>query len=135
MLAVLCEGKGPGDLVFTSPRGGLLGYRTFRRRAFDPAAAGIGVPDLTPHKLRHSAASLAISSGANVKVVQQMLGHTSAAMTLDLYGHLFADDLDAVAARLDQARASALAEQDRNRTGTEVVTLIPDEPAQAALPQ
>nr|WP_234817875.1 tyrosine-type recombinase/integrase [Mycolicibacterium sphagni] len=36
---------------------------------------------LTPHGLRHSCASLAISAGANVKVVQRMLGHASAAMT------------------------------------------------------
>jgi hypothetical protein len=50
-----------------------------------------------------TAASLAIASGANVKVVQQMLGHKSAVMTLDLYGHLFGDQLDDVADRLDSA--------------------------------
>jgi hypothetical protein len=42
-----------------------------------------------------------IQSGANVKVVQQMLGHASAAMTLDVYAGLFGDDLDSVANRLD----------------------------------
>jgi Phage integrase family len=60
-----------------------------------------------PHALRHTAASLAIASGANVKVVQQMLGHKSATMTLDLYGHLFPDQLDQVAEHLDaDARAA-----------------------------
>lgn len=54
-------------------------------------------PRLTPHDLRHTAASLAISAGANVKAVQKMLGHASAAMTLDTYADLFDDDLDAVA--------------------------------------
>jgi integrase len=54
-------------------------------------------PRVTVHDLRHTAASLAISAGANVKVVQRMLGHASAAMTLDVYSDLFADDLDAVA--------------------------------------
>ena len=49
-----------------------------------------------PHDLRHTAASLAISAGANVKAVQKMLGHASAAMTLDVYADLFDDDLDAV---------------------------------------
>jgi integrase len=39
----------------------------------------------------HTAASLAIASGADVKVMQQMLGHKSATMTLDQYGHLFGD--------------------------------------------
>ena len=45
--------------------------------------------------------TLAISSGANVKAVQKMLGHASAAMTLDVYADLFEDDLDAVAMRLN----------------------------------
>ncbi len=56
-----------------------------------------------PHELRHTAASLAVSSGANVKAVQRMLGHASAALTLDTYADLFDDDLDAVADRLDDA--------------------------------
>ncbi|GAA3590564.1 hypothetical protein GCM10022198_13070 [Klugiella xanthotipulae] len=55
----------------------------------------------TPHDVRHPAASLAVSSGAKVKVLQRMLGHASAAMTLDTYTDLFDDDLDDVAARLD----------------------------------
>ena len=62
-------------------------------------------PRVTPHDLRHSAASLAISAGANVKAIQRMLGHASAAMTLDVYSDLFDDDLNAVADALDQARS------------------------------
>lgn len=58
---------------------------------------------MTPHELRHTAASLAVQSGANVKVVQQMLGHASAAMTLDVYADLFDEDLDILAERLDSA--------------------------------
>jgi integrase len=45
-------------------------------------------PRITAHALRHTAASLAVSAGANVKVVQRMLGHASAAMTLDVYARL-----------------------------------------------
>ena len=60
------------------------------------------------HDLRHTAASLAISSGANVKAVQRMLGHASAAMTLDVYADLFDDDLDALAQRLDDAAAFSI---------------------------
>lgn len=70
-------------------------------RGEDPPAV---FPRVTPHDLRHTAASLAISAGANVKAVQRMLGHASAAMTLDVYGELFDDDLDDVAAALDRAR-------------------------------
>lgn len=62
-----------------------------------------------PHEFRHTAASLAIASGADVKVVQEMLGHKSATMTQDLYGHLFPDRLDAVADAMDAARTRALA--------------------------
>lgn len=64
--------------------------------------------------LRHTAASLAISAGANVKAFQRMLGHASAAMTLDTYADLFDDDLDSVA----QAPTNA-------RQGVSVVSEIP----------
>lgn len=62
------------------------------------------LPRISPHDLRHTAASLAISAGANVKAVQRMLGHASAAMTLDTYADLFDDDLDYVAEALSRAR-------------------------------
>jgi integrase len=56
---------------------------------------------LRVHDLRHRAASLAISCGANIKVVQRMLGHRHASMTLDRHGHLYTEDLEEVADRLD----------------------------------
>ena len=62
---------------------------------------------MTIHDLRHTAASLAVASGANVKAVQKMLGHASAAMTLDVYTDLFDDDLDAVAVRINDAAVAA----------------------------
>lgn len=102
-------GKGPGELVFTSPQGEVLRVQNFRRRGFDRAAKSVGLDGLVPHELRHTAASLAIASGANVKAVQKMLGHKSAALTLDRYGHLFEDELDTVAERLNDARAKARA--------------------------
>ncbi|HET7689763.1 MAG TPA: tyrosine-type recombinase/integrase [Nocardioidaceae bacterium] len=109
-LAVHVAGKDPEDLVFTTTRGAPLRNHNFRRRVFTPAAEAIGVPHLTPHDLRHTAASLAVQAGANVKAVQRMLGHASAAMTLDVYAGLFGDDLDAVAERLDEAAARARAD-------------------------
>ncbi len=100
--------------------------RNFGRRTFTPAAVSIGEPDLTPHGLRQTAASLAIAAGANVKVVQQMLGHKTASMTLDLYGHLFPDQLDDVADRLDViGRAAAENSADFLRTRGEV-RMLPD---------
>lgn len=67
------------------------------------------MPRVSPHDLRHTSASLAISAGANAKAVQRMLGHASAAMTLDVYTDLFDDDLDAVAEAMDRQRATHLA--------------------------
>lgn len=64
-------------------------------------------PPITPKGLRHTCASLAISAGANVKVVQRMLGHATASMTLDRYGHLMSDDLAGVAEALSKAIAAA----------------------------
>ncbi|WP_349880922.1 site-specific integrase [Micromonospora sp. HUAS YX12] len=99
-----------GDqLVFRSPAGEVLRNNNFRRRVFDRAAELIGLTGLTPHELRHTAASLAVAEGANVKAVQRMLGQASAAMTLDVYADLFEDDLDQVADRLDRAAGRAAA--------------------------
>ena len=106
-LAPALASKDRDDLAFSSPMGGVLRNRNARAIWFDKAAAAIGQPGLTPHELRHTAASLAVSAGANVKAVQRMLGHASAAMTLDRYADLFDDDLDAVADRLDDVARRA----------------------------
>jgi integrase len=120
-------GKGPDDLVFTSPTGGALRNRNFYNRVLAPAARralpGIGV---SAHDLRHTAASLAIASGAHVKAVQRMLGHESAALTLDTYAGLFADDLDDVAERLNTTALAAGADSVRIEP---IVTTLPSDPA------
>jgi integrase len=92
----------PNALVFPSRRGGHLPIEEYRR-AFDKACDAVGIAGLVPHGLRHTTASLAISAGANVKVVQRLLGHATAAMTLDRYGHLLSDDLAGVADALGKA--------------------------------
>ena len=102
-LTPVIEGRAPSELVFTGPGGGVLRVGNFRRDVFDRAAARAGVAGLTPHGLRHTAASLAIGEGANVKLVQRMLGHASAAMTLDVYADLFDSDHGDLADRLDAA--------------------------------
>lgn len=118
-------GKGPDQLVFEGTRGGVLRNGNFNRRTFDVAARAIGEPGLTPHGLRLTAASLAIAAGGNVKVVQQMLGHATASMTLDLYGHLFPDQLDDVADRLDAiGREAAVVSADYLRTRSPAVPLV-----------
>lgn len=107
-LSGLCVGKGRDSLVFGD---GVSFLRTptnrdgwFQQAVKRAMAADPHMPRVTIHDLRHTAASLAVSSGANVKLIQRMLGHASAAMTLDVYADLFQDDIDDVAERLDDAR-------------------------------
>jgi integrase len=101
----------PRDLVFPGADGGFM-KRTRASKGsrswFRNAAAAAGAPTLTPHELRHTAASLAVQAGANVKIVQRMLGHSSAAMTLDIYADLFDRDLETVSDAMDRARQSEL---------------------------
>jgi integrase len=110
-------------LVFTTWRGRPLRNLNFRRDVFDRAAGDAGLAGLTPHELRHTAASLAVSAGANVKAVQRMLGHASAAMTLDVYSGLFDDDLDGVAERLNRAATADKYPLSTNEQRAEVIEL------------
>lgn len=130
-LAAVMASKNRNELVFTAPEGGVLRIATFRTRRFNKAVESLrpvsdegevlsDFPKATIHDLRHTAASLAISAGANVKAVQTMLGHQSAALTLDTYADLFPDDLERVAEALDAAReAAADALRTAAKTGTE----------------
>jgi integrase len=93
---------GADGLVFPAPEGGFLRLENFRKRVWTPASMAAGVAPLRLHDLRHTCASLAIASGADIKVLQRMLGHASAALTLDRYGHLLPGQADAVAQRLDE---------------------------------
>jgi integrase len=85
--------------VFPGPGGYLLRPNS-STGWFAAAVKKAKVQEITPHDLRHTCASLAISAGVNVLALQRMLGHTSAKITLDAYADLFDDDLDAVAVTL-----------------------------------
>lgn len=100
---------GVDGLVFPAPDGGFLRLENFRRRAWTPATVAAGVTPLRLHDLRHTCASLAIAAGADVKVLQRMLGHASAALTLDRYGHLMPGQAESVAERLDEMARGASA--------------------------
>jgi integrase len=81
--------------VLTAQRGGPLRSSVWRRNVWIPALDHAGTAGLRIHDLRHTAASLMISSGASIEAVQRQLDHASATMTLDLCGHLYDDDLGA----------------------------------------
>jgi integrase len=99
-LSVQCKGKAPAELAYPGPDGGYLPRPKSQRGWFAGAVKRAAVQQITPHDLRHTCASLAISAGVNVLALQRMLGHKSAKVTLDTYADLFDDDLDAVATTL-----------------------------------
>ena len=108
LLAVHLESVAPTPdaLVFTSPLGAPLRLPNFRRRVWKPALDRAMLRDDTRiHDLRHTCASLLIAQGAHPKAIQTHLGHSSIAVTMDLYGHLFPDDLDRLGTALDTAFA------------------------------
>jgi integrase len=96
------------ERAFTGGRGSVLRNNSWTKRHYAPAIARAmtadpSFPRPTFHDLRHTAVSLAISHGANVKVVQRIAGHASATMTLDTYAGLFDHDLHDSAERLNGA--------------------------------
>lgn len=109
-LMSLCAGKhnsslvfGGGELFSATPTQGDGWFAGARKRVSDAGPAF--PPAVTLHDRRDTAASLAISVGANVKAVQRMLGHASAAMTLDTYADFFDDNLAARRRRGSQHRS------------------------------
>lgn len=100
-LSVQCRGRGLDDLVFGD------GQHYLPRPKSDGgwfvgAVKRAKVQSITPHDLRHAAASIAVSAGANVLALSRMLGHKDPSVTLRVYADLFDTDLDAVAEQLDQ---------------------------------
>lgn len=107
----------PDALVFVARVGGPLRYNDWLRYLWQPATRRAGLDGLTPHELRHTAASLLIAAGADPKSVQEQLGHASITITYDVYGHLFDQHLDEVLDRLDEAGRRAAAAPTRPTDG------------------
>ena len=109
------DGRPRDQLLFPGKVGTPIRESNARRDWFDRAVRQADIGYITPHELRHTAASLAVRSGASVLAVQRMLGHASAAMTLDTYADLFDDDLDDVMDKVTAARAESLKDISRTR--------------------
>ncbi|BBY58445.1 tyrosine-type recombinase/integrase [Mycolicibacterium sarraceniae] len=129
----------PGALVFPDSQGGHMRGTNVRRRWWSDAVTAAelfprtvrdeegrdtAIYDFKLHELRHTAASLAIQAGANIKSLQNMLGHESAALTLDRYGHLYGSDVEAVGVAINALLT--------RKCGQNVVTeAVPSAPAVA----
>ena len=87
-------GKAATDWLFPAPAGGPMRESNWKRLVgWTAAVKELGYPTLRVHDLRHTAASLWLGSGAGRKVVQAVLGHATAAMTMDVYGQPIAANL------------------------------------------
>ncbi|MFJ2759669.1 tyrosine-type recombinase/integrase [Nocardioides sp. NPDC087217] len=107
------EGKKGDDWLFDAPKGGPLSEANWKRSVdWAEAIKKIGRPALRVHDLRHTCASLWLGAGADPKVLQRNLGHASAAMTMDLYGHLIDDNLWDSAKRLGGILAASEADEE-----------------------
>jgi integrase len=79
----------PGGLVFANEVGGLINPSNLRNRSFLRLLKRASLPPTTRfHDLRHTCATLLLSRNVNPKIVSEMLGHASVAITLDTYSHV-----------------------------------------------
>jgi integrase len=99
--AYLGEAWEDHELVFCTQRGRPLSARNVYRRYKELLKKG-SLPDIRFHDLRHTAATLLLVAKVNPKVVSEMLGHASVAITLDIYSHVLPDMQQDAAATLDR---------------------------------
>ena len=89
----------PEGFVFTNQYGERIRQSTLQRQ-FVKMQAEAGAPYMRVHDLRHTGATLLLAAGVNVKIVSDMLGHSSIKMTLDTYGHAVPGLEEAAASQL-----------------------------------
>ena len=92
----------PWNLVFTSKIGTPLDERKVLAR-FQSLLAAAGLPQLRLHDLRHSAVAILIAQGVHPKAISELLGHSSVAFTMQVYGHLMEETKRETADKMDEA--------------------------------
>ena len=89
------------DLIFCNAVGRHIRASNLLRRSFRPLLARAGLPAIRFHDLRHTAATLLLLQGVHVKVVSEMLGHSSVSLTLDVYSHVLPSMQSDAAAKME----------------------------------
>jgi len=119
----------PDTLVFAGRDGAALRANLWRRRHWRPAVTAAALDPLRPHDLRHAAVSLWIAAGASPKQIATWAGHTSVAVVLDRYGHLFPGHESAVLERLE---AIGTGEPSSSEPGPHAMPTGPLDPGRAS---
>ena len=102
-------GRAADEPAVTSPNGKMLRSNNWRRHThWNKALKKTHLAPLTIHELRHTYASLARKSGADLRYVQKTMGHSTPTVTANIYSDLYADELDHVATNLDQLHATEI---------------------------
>lgn len=89
------------DLVFCNQVGGYI-YQGYLHVSFKRLIKSCDLPNIRVHDLRHTAATLMLANGVSVKVVSEMLGHSSVAITLEIYAHVTQDMQESAARAMGQ---------------------------------
>lgn len=90
-------------LIFATQRGTLVNPTNLRRRSFTPLLEQAALPSIRFHDLRHTCATLLLSRNVNPKIVSEMLGHATIAITLDTYSHVLPTMQESAARALEDA--------------------------------
>jgi integrase len=90
-------------LVFASETREPLDRRYLTSRRFKGLLESAGLPEIRFHDLRHTCATLLLSKNVNPKIVSEMLGHATIAITLDTYSHIIPNMRDQAAAAMEEA--------------------------------
>lgn len=116
------RGQSKGGYVFTREDGVEPMHPQSPTRYLKKLSAKCGVPDLHPHKLRHTFASVSILAGADVASVSEALGHSDKAVTLRMYTHADAESRRRAAQLFREAikKAGEDPQQDEKKTGQDV---------------
>lgn len=113
LLRARIAGRGKTDAAVCSPKGARLSRENWVRSVeWKKKAAELGQPSLRIHDLRHTYASLARSAGADMRLLQKTMGHSSITVTAHTYADLYDDELDSVADALDSLSARLVPDAD-----------------------
>ena len=90
-------------LVFCTTKGTIINPTNLRKRSFAPLLDKAGLPHMTFHQLRHTAATILLLKNVNPKIVSEMLGHANIAITLDTYSYVLPNMQDSAVAAMEEA--------------------------------